>query len=55
MDMDHDGLIAIVEDLEYLSQWGSDVSNAEIRRGTGVLRTLLVEYVYGIAWRAPNL
>ena len=31
--MDYDSLIAIAEDLEYLSQWGSDISNADIRRG----------------------
>lgn len=49
--MDHDSLIAVAEDLEYLAQWGSDISNAEIRRGTAVLRRLLVEDAYGTAWR----
>jgi hypothetical protein len=49
--MDFETLIAVAEDLEYLSRWGSDISNAEIRRGTGVLRRLLVEDVYGTAWR----
>lgn len=50
--MDYDGLVAVTEDLEYLAQWGSDISNAEIRRGTAVLRRLLVEDAYGTAWRA---
>ena len=50
--MDNDSLIAVAEDLEYLSQWGSDISNAEIRRGTAILRRLLVEDAYGTAWRA---
>jgi hypothetical protein len=50
--MDHDSLIAVAEDLEYLSQWGSDISNADIRRGTAILRRLLVEDAYGAAWRA---
>jgi propanediol dehydratase large subunit len=40
--MDYDSLIAIAEDLEYLAQWGSDITNAEIRRGTAILRRLLV-------------
>lgn len=52
IEMEHDALIAVAEDLEYLSQWGSEISNAEIRRGSGVLRRLLVEDVYGTAWRA---
>ena len=51
MQMDHDSLIAIAEDLEYLSQWGAEISNAEIRRGTAILRRLLVEDAYGTAWR----
>ena len=50
--MDYDSLIAIAEDLEYLAQWGSDISNAEIRRGTAILRRLLVEDSYGAAWRS---
>jgi len=49
--MDYDSLIAIAEDLEYLAQWGSEISNAEIRRGTAILRRLLVEDSYGTAWR----
>ena len=50
--MDYDALIAVAEDLEYLAQWGSQISNAEIRRGTAILRRLLVEDTYGAAWRA---
>lgn len=50
--MDQDSLVAVAEDLEYLSQWGSGITAAEIRRGTAVLRRLLVEDAYGTAWRA---
>lgn len=50
--MDYDALVAVAEDLEYLSEWGDQISNAEIRRGTAVLRRLLVEDTYGAAWRA---
>ena len=50
--MDQDSLISIAEDLEYLFLWGSDISNADIRRGTAILRRLLVEDAYGLAWRA---
>lgn len=50
--MNHDSLITVAEDLEYLSQWGSESSNAEIRRGTAILRRLLVEDAYGVAWRS---
>jgi hypothetical protein len=49
--MDRDALTAVAEDLEYLSGWGSEISNAEIRRGTAILRRLLVEDAYGTAWR----
>ncbi len=50
--MDYDSLVAVAEDLEYLGQWGSEITAAEIRRGTAVLRRLLVEDAYGTAWRA---
>jgi hypothetical protein len=52
MFMDYDSLVAVAEDLEYLAKWGPDISNAEIRRGSAVLRRLLVEDAYGAAWRA---
>jgi hypothetical protein len=52
LDMDHDSLVAVAEDLEYLSQWGSEITPGEIRRGSAVLRRLLVEDAYGSAWRA---
>lgn len=51
LNMDHDSLVAVAEDLEYLAQWGSEITAAEIRRGTAVLRRLLVEDAYGTAWR----
>ena len=50
--MHSDALLAIAEDLEYLSTWGGEISNGEIRRGTAILRRLLVEDSYGAAWRA---
>ena len=50
--MNQDSLIAVAEDLEYLSQWGMDISNGEIRRGVATLRRLLIEDAYGGAWRA---
>lgn len=50
--MDNDSLTAVAEDLLYLGTWGSDISNAEIRRGTAILRRLLVENAYSNAWRS---
>ena len=52
MTMDYGSLIAIAEDLEYLSKWGADISHAEICRGTAILRRLLVKDAYGAGWRA---
>lgn len=42
----------VAEDLRYLQSWGADVANDEVRRGSSVLRRLLVEDVYGQAWRS---
>lgn len=53
--MDQDALMAVAEDLEYLASWGAEITAAEIRRGTAVLRRLLVEDAYGTAWRAIGL
>ena len=50
--MDRDSIIAVAEDLEYLATWKGDITDPEIRRGTAVLRRLLVEDAYGAAWRA---
>ena len=50
--MDRDSIIAVAEDLEYLASWSGDIADPEIRRGTAVLRRLLVEDAYGAAWRA---
>jgi hypothetical protein len=47
-----DDLKIVAEDLEYLSEWGGEISEREIRHGSAVLRRLLVEDVYGTAWRA---
>ena len=50
--MDAEALKIVADDLEYLANWGAEVSDGEIRRGSAVLRRLLVEDVYGAAWRA---
>lgn len=50
--MDRDSLRIVAEDLDYLRTWGSEMSDGEIRRGSAVLRRLLIENVYGVAWRA---
>ena len=43
----------VVEDLEYLrADWGGTISNPVVRRGSALLRRLLVENAYGNAWRA---
>ncbi|KFX63836.1 hypothetical protein KBK24_0119225 [Burkholderia sp. K24] len=52
--MDYDALTAVAEDLEYLSQWGGEFASGEIRRGSAILRRLLVEDAYGAAWRASG-
>lgn len=45
----------IAEDLEYLRDgWGPGVTDPDIRRGSAVLRRLLVESSYGQAWRAAG-
>ncbi|UOF21412.1 hypothetical protein [Pseudomonas syringae] len=50
--MDSDALITVAEDLEYLSTWSGVMPDAEIRRGSAILRRLLVEDAYSHAWRA---
>ena len=50
--MNKDDLLIVADDLQYLSQWGSDISDGDIRRGSAVLRRLLVEDVYCHASRA---
>lgn len=51
--MDRESLIYVKEDLEYLrTGWGPEIADPDIRRGSAVLRRLLVEGVYGQAWRA---
>jgi hypothetical protein len=52
--MDRDSLVAVAEDLEYLSTWGPSIPDADIRRGSAVLRRLLVEDAYGTAWRTAG-
>lgn len=50
--MTPEDLRIVAEDLEYLADWGPEISDREIRHGSAVLRRLLVEDVYGTAWRA---
>lgn len=51
--MDATELQTVVEDLEYLQNgWGPEIANPDIRRGSAVLRSLLVENVYSRAWRS---
>lgn len=46
----------VTEDLRYLGEaFSSDIRDPDIRRGSAVLRRLLVEGVYGKAWRALGL
>ena len=46
----------VIEDLEYLSSdWVKDISDPKVRRGSAILRRLLVEDAYGRAWRAIGL
>jgi hypothetical protein len=52
--LDKAGIVAVAEDLHYLSTWGPNIPDAEIRRGSAVLRRLLVEDAYGQAWRASG-
>lgn len=50
--MDRDGLLAVADDLKFLSGWGPEIADGDIRRGSATLRRLLVEDAYGMAWRA---
>jgi hypothetical protein len=51
--MDKNRLIEAAEDLRHLRRdWGGKITVEELRRGTPVLRRLLVENHYGNAWRA---
>ena len=49
-------LKVVIEDLEHLRDgWGPDIKDPDIRRGSCVLRRLLVENIYSRAWRAAGL
>ncbi len=53
--MDNEQIKYIAEDLEYLRDgWGPDVLEPDIRRGSAVLRRLLVESSFSQAWRAAG-
>lgn len=48
-------LITVAEDIAYLRlAWSPEVTNADLRRGSAVLRRLLVEGVLGQAWRSTG-
>jgi hypothetical protein len=52
--MTDDDILIVADDLQYLREWGPDMSDGDIRRGSAVLRRLLVEDAYGQAWRAAG-
>lgn len=52
--MNPEELRYVAEDLDYLRTWGSDITEPDIRRGSAVLRRLVVESVYSNAWRAAG-
>jgi hypothetical protein len=52
--MTPDDLKIVADDLQFLSEWGPEITDREIRHGSAVLRRLLVEDVYGHAWRATE-
>jgi len=50
--MNPNELSVVIEDLEHLrDEWGPNIQDPDIRRGSAVLRRLLVENVYSRAWR----
>jgi len=51
--MNEEEIKHVAEDLVYLrDEWGGNIQEAQIRRGSGILRRLLVEDDYGKAWRS---
>lgn len=52
--MTNDDLRIVADDLQFLSEWGEEITDREIRHGSAVLRRLLVEDVYGHAWRGTG-
>ena len=55
MTLTGEELRTVAEDLEYLRKsWGEGITDAEIRRGSAVLRRLVVEATYGNAWRSAG-
>jgi len=53
--MDKEQIKYVAEDLEYLRDgWGPAIPDPDIRRGSAVLRRLLVESSYSQAWRSAG-
>ena len=50
--MNIESILLVAEDLKYLATWRGDIKDQEIRRGSAVLRRLLVEDAHGNAWRS---
>ena len=50
-----DAFLSVATDLLYLRGWGPNVTDDDIGRGSVVLRRLLVEDAYGLAWRAIGM
>lgn len=49
--MTPEDLEIVAEDLEYIASWNPNTGTGDVRRGSAVLRRLLVEGVYSRAWR----
>lgn len=53
--MTKDELNTVIEDLEFFrDEWVDEITAAEVRRGSAILRRLLVEGYLGKAWRAAG-
>ena len=50
--MDRETLQSVAEDLVHLRSWHDATPTADVRRGSAILRRLIVEDIYGAAWRA---
>jgi hypothetical protein len=53
--MNNQEIKIVAEDLEYLRDgWGPDIPEPDIRRGSAILRRLLVESAFSEAWRSAG-
>jgi hypothetical protein len=49
--MTPEDITIVAEDLEYIASWNPNTGVGDVRRGSAVLRRLLIEGVYSRAWR----